>query len=232
MRFESTIQFERVLVVDDHAISRQFTLSALQHCDCRIRQTGTAEGALNTALSWLPQAIITDLWLPDYSGQELAKRILDQWPENASQPLLVLLTGDSKARRSRANLMLFDQVLIKPVAEGALCKALHRTTLPYVREKYAPENDPALWTLFRQELEQSLLELDGCISTLRTDSASRLLHKLIASSVLLGEKPLEVKLRTLHRSCSPGARPENLAHAYLDFRRYCRSYFVQLGTAN
>jgi len=115
----------RILVVDDNqdaAESMAMLLSMTGH-EARVELGGQA--ALNTAVSFLPQAIFCDLGMPGMSGYEFAKRLRQD--RRGAKTLLVALSGwgaDEDKEHSRA--AGFDAHLTKPASMEAVTALLAR----------------------------------------------------------------------------------------------------------
>ncbi len=104
----------RVLLVDDEPRLLGALLQLLKEHDIVAHTVATAEAAFHL-LAEEPayDAIVTDLWMPRTSGQELATKLRG--------PRLIALTGDVLARE---RLRHFDACLVKPVHIEALISAI------------------------------------------------------------------------------------------------------------
>ena len=83
----------RVLVVEDDPVCRRYTSEALRQAGSTVKQTDCIRRALRLALVWRPGLILTDLNLPDGSGEELVRRLRTDWPAKHPLPLLVAMTA-------------------------------------------------------------------------------------------------------------------------------------------
>ncbi|WP_457391632.1 hybrid sensor histidine kinase/response regulator [Roseateles sp. P5_E1] len=115
----------RILVVDDNddaATSLAMLLSLSGH-EVEVANSGPA--ALQTAASFLPQAVFCDVGMPGMDGHEFATR-LRQDPRFAST-LLVALTGwGSEEDKKRSRAAGFDEHLTKPASVDAVSALLAR----------------------------------------------------------------------------------------------------------
>lgn len=107
-----TIIPPRVLVIEDHADSRE-SLRLLLSC-CGYETLVSADGAegLRMALEWRPEVVISDIGLPEMDGWEVARRTRAAL---GNKVLLIALTGYGQPA-DLANSMAagFDAHLTKP----------------------------------------------------------------------------------------------------------------------
>ena len=208
----------RVLVVDDHAMSRRYTVAALRQNGATVKASGTPQRALAIALRWLPDAICTDLQLPGMDGRELIRRIRQGWPAARPQPLIVVLSADPEPLAPRQQLLV-DRVLTKPATPAQLRAAL--TTQPADRvmegeDGAAPLPATELQQLFRKELTLRLPDLESRLARKEFSQVRAILHQLLASSRLCGDRRLETDLQALHTACRDGARAAEVGRRYCD----------------
>ncbi|HEY8878089.1 MAG TPA: hybrid sensor histidine kinase/response regulator [Roseateles sp.] len=115
----------RILVVDDNddAASSLAMLLSLSGHEVQVENGGLA--ALQTASTFLPQAIFCDVGMPGMGGHEFATR-LRQDPRFATT-LLVALTGwGSEEDKKRSRAAGFDEHLTKPASVDAVTALLAR----------------------------------------------------------------------------------------------------------
>ena len=92
---ETTAEFmARILIVDDHRISRQFMAAALRQNAVEVKQAATASQALAIALAWLPDVILMDVRLGDESGYDIARQLSERWPSGLRQPDIRMLSAE------------------------------------------------------------------------------------------------------------------------------------------
>ena len=205
----------RILVVDDHAISGRHSVAVLQQCAGTVKLARNASEALATASSWYPDLICMDIHLPDINGLEVIRRIQLAWPADQRPPRIIILTGDdSGLKQSDLAALNIDALLVKPVSgqqlrEAARLQATDRVAAPEPRE-----DKLELLYLFREELERRLPELDQCISDFDRHRAASILHQLIASSAICNECELESALRKLDAACRRDGSTAELARTY------------------
>ncbi len=73
-----------VLVVDDHPVVRDGVSAALARSSLRVvAEAATAGEAVRLAVQHRPTVVLMDLSLPDFSGMEATRQILEKVPETA-----------------------------------------------------------------------------------------------------------------------------------------------------
>ena len=230
MRDPSRNQGPSVLVVDDHRISREYTVAALREIAASVKQADSAEAALQTALHFLPDVICMDIDLAGASGLELIERIRERWPLDAPHPRVFFLSAEQPSpEQLRLAGTAVERFLLKPVGPQQL-RAILAPVSATVAAPGPLQPDPELRRLFRQELRHRLDELDCCISTGNLAAASALLHQLIASSGLCRERELEPRMRSMLSACREKSGPARLARSYYSMWVKARYYLDSAGS--
>jgi CheY-like chemotaxis protein len=222
-----------VLVVDDHRFSREYTAAALREMAGSVKQAESAVEALEAALHDLPDLIITDVDLAGDSGLDLIRHIRERWPAGRPLPRVVVLT----AERPRPDQQFavgsgVETFLVKPAEPEQLRHLLAPESLPAVASSAPTNEDPELHRLFRRELLSRLDDLDDCISRRDLAAAGAILHQLIASSRLRGERGLASKMRALLAACRHHGAAAGIAGSYYSMWVGARYYLdsVEPGT--
>ena len=224
MKTNSYDQDVGILIIDDHTISRHFTVAALRQFTNNIRQARTGHEAISTTRNWFPGLIYTDIHLPDTCGLAMVQEIRSAWPQERSLPHIIVITGDCSSRlRLRVKQSNVAGILLKPVrmedirASAQQLIHLNSTVQESSLRDPAAAIDYELCELFSRELLTRLPLLDGYISALNWEPASEILHQLIASSAMCQEKKLENYSRLLYQAISANAGPKIIAQAYHPF---------------
>ena len=220
---------DRALVVDDHEISRHFTVAALRQGDLRVKHCADAGQALQLARDWLPKIIVLDIQLAcrDIDGQQLAAEILQIWPGMTERPLLLALTAQPSLLNSTPGSRgLFDHVLRKPLSSKALWTAIG-SKHPEHHETCLPEAGGQLRALFHQELQQRLPQLDACMTRLDLAGVAAITHQLTASCALCGAEELRKKMYRLNRSCRREIGNSQLSRDYFSLVSAVRRYLAE-----
>jgi CheY-like chemotaxis protein len=214
----------RILIVDDHQISRQFLTAALRRIASDVKQAGTAPEARALAWSWLPDVILMDVRLGDTNGFAVARQICSHWPPATRRPRIIMLSAQPRQAGERAiNPVVTDGFLAKPV------------NIPELLHAIAPSANPAsgcavehslsqLRGLFQKELTSRLSQLEQSLTARDIAGARAILHQLIASSGLCRELQLERDLRALHEACGKQAQATGLARPYFSLLIHARKY--------
>ncbi len=84
----------RILVVDDEPINHELVARALGPFGVQLEFTSNGKLGVAKARTMKPDAIITDVMMPDISGYELT-RVLRREAELATTPILMLLTAQA-----------------------------------------------------------------------------------------------------------------------------------------
>ena len=209
----------RVLVVDDHRLSRMFTVAALRQTGCSVKQARSVHEAVQTAQDWWPTVILADWNLGDGNGGDLARRLRGALPAGRGMPRLVLLTGEAPERLPPGVAGCgFAQVLCKPFDAAGLARAVQSPARRYSVEEAGKPFEPR--TAFAEELRQRLPEMERSLAGGDADATAATIHQLVAGSALSGERDIETDLRALNAAVLNDPQPGTVADAWC---RLCRS---------
>lgn len=215
----------KVLVVDDHAISRMHIAAVFQDISCAVRQSGTAVEAITIASDWFPDVICMDIRLPDDNGLRVISTILSAWTPGRIKPVVIILTADeSVIDKTRLAELQVAKVLVKPVSGQQLREIICLRMPGRVSEEQVKGSAWELRNLFKEELRLRMPELDGCMLNMEMSKAAGILHQLIASAAICQEPQLESDLRELDRECRHGAHASSLARYYTAFLNSARDF--------
>jgi len=113
----------RVLLVEDHSVSRMVARGYLERMHCTVVEAATGAEALDAAARQAFDAILMDMDLPDITGSETARRIRQHG--TAPTPPIIAVTahalGDTEEIRAGTGM---DAVLTKPLSPQALFAVL------------------------------------------------------------------------------------------------------------
>ncbi|WP_066097376.1 response regulator [Xanthomonas massiliensis] len=113
----------RVLLVEDDPVSRSFLQAVLESAAAQVATAETAQAALLHARGQAFDLWLIDANLPDMRGEALLSSLRAHWPGAVA----LAHTADSSADMRRRLLAAgFAEVLVKPLAPGALLQALAR----------------------------------------------------------------------------------------------------------
>ena len=108
----------KILVVDDMAINRKVLgihLRNLEAKDVRFAENGIA--ALEAMKDWKPDVVLTDIWMPEMDGQQLAAAMKKD-PSLADIPVMAITADIDVA--STYDMSGFAKVIAKPVTSDKL----------------------------------------------------------------------------------------------------------------
>lgn len=114
-----------VLVVDDHADTREVLLVWLNCCGFRGEEAEDGSSALARITENLPDAILLDIGLPDFDGYELCRR-LRRDPATQSTPIIALTGWGMANDVRRAKDAGCNAVLVKPCPPERVLLELQR----------------------------------------------------------------------------------------------------------
>jgi len=130
----------RILIVDDEPINHQLVARALESLDAQLEYAVNGNQGVAQARTLKPDAIITDVMMPDISGYELT-RILRREPEFAGTPILILTAQSGLEDKLKAFEAGADDHLTKPF-EGAELMVRVSALLRRAKTSRAPREVP------------------------------------------------------------------------------------------
>ena len=109
---------DRVLVVDDMTMNRKILgihLANLKIKDVRFAENG--EAAMQVMNEWVPDLVLTDMWMPKMDGTQLAEAM--RADRRLAEIPVVAVTADVDVG-STYDMSLFAKIISKPVTTGKL----------------------------------------------------------------------------------------------------------------
>jgi CheY-like chemotaxis protein len=112
---------KRVLIVDDMRINLMILATKVKryNCLCEIAESGVR--ALELLDTFKPDIILTDLWMPEMNGDQLAENIR-KLPNYQGLPIFVV-TADSDDS-TEFNFSVFTGMIQKPIDDNRLIEVL------------------------------------------------------------------------------------------------------------
>ena len=112
MQGSTALDGVRVLLVEDALDIRDVVGLLLRSDGAEVRAAANAREALEIALVWNFDVLLTDLGLPDIPGDALIKEIL---AVKSRRPRVVVMTGYSEPYQSQARAAGANAILTKPL---------------------------------------------------------------------------------------------------------------------
>jgi CheY-like chemotaxis protein len=120
-----------VLVVDKDPVARDMITSVLQYCGALVTAVASAAAALGMMRLIKPDAIVTELMLPDEDGYELIRQVRALKPEEGGTiPAIAVSRHLSADDRVRVLGRGFEVYLQKPLDPWEMCRVVSRLTMP------------------------------------------------------------------------------------------------------
>lgn len=110
-----------VLIVDDVPMNLKVLEAVLKRFKVRVIACNSAKEALKKLNEGVVSLILTDLWMPEMSGEELAKIIKDD-PRTNKIPVIAV-TADTQAHQNKE---FFDGFLLKPISTLTISEILSK----------------------------------------------------------------------------------------------------------
>ena len=116
-----------ILIVDDHAPSRQFLTTLLQYKGHRLLEACDGSQALDQAEAAHPDLVITDILMPNMDGYELVRRLRQLSPEYRTKAIFYSAAYLEQEARALANACGVSQVLRKPADPEEILRIVEKT---------------------------------------------------------------------------------------------------------
>ena len=120
----------RVLLVDDHADTRDAIAAVLAECGAQVVAVGCGADALKALENEAPDVLVSDIAMPGMDGQSLMRRIRELGARRGSIPAIALTGYASPADRTQALLAGYQVFLPKPCDPTELITLVARLAGP------------------------------------------------------------------------------------------------------
>ncbi|GAA3530423.1 diguanylate cyclase [Zobellella aerophila] len=138
---------ERVLLVEDDQLLADHYRLVLEYAGMAVEVLQQPEQIAETVFSFRPELILMDLYMPDYSGPDLAG-VLRQYDNWAGLPIVYLSAETDLGRQIQALRSGADDFLTKPISDAQLVAAV-RVRVNRARELMAQINQDSLTGLLK-----------------------------------------------------------------------------------
>lgn len=156
----------RILLVEDHALTRQVIAAQLRRWGATVQEAATADDALAAQMQAPCPLVMLDIGLPGMDGCALARQLRLLEAEGTPRARLIALSaftgGDHALRCQTAGI---DAVLLKPLQADALLQALDEPVSVSAVQSTAPE----LMAAYEEDIDRELQCLHEAIA--RCDAA-------------------------------------------------------------
>lgn len=156
----------RILLVEDHALTRQVIAAQLRRWGATVQEAATADDALTVQMQAPCPLVMLDIGLPGMDGCALARQLRLLEAEGTPRARLIALSaftgGDHALRCQTAGI---DAVLLKPLQADALLQALDEPVSVSAVQSTAPE----LMAAYEEDIDRELQCLHEAIA--RCDAA-------------------------------------------------------------
>jgi PAS domain S-box-containing protein len=123
----------KILVVDDEADMRDLMKVILTSYGIQVQVVGSAEEALTLLDSWQPDALVSDIGMPEMDGYNLLQHIRRLPPERGGQiPAIALTAYAGEFDQKQAFAAGFQQHISKPVEPEHLIQAIATLVKPHL----------------------------------------------------------------------------------------------------
>jgi len=114
----------RVLIVDDHHVTRHSVAQILASQGARVAEAPTAQAALGLLQEFSPQILLLDMMLPDMNGREVLKFLKGARPPDLRK--ILILTGDTATiNPPLARELGADDLIPKPIDVASLIEKVN-----------------------------------------------------------------------------------------------------------
>jgi CheY-like chemotaxis protein len=118
-----------VMLLEDHADSRELLVEALRRSGAAVTAFATARDAYAALERIRPSVIVADIALPDEDGYSFIRRVrAHSTPAIRSVPAIAVTAYATIPDREEALAVGFQQHLAKPIDPGRLVEAIHSVT--------------------------------------------------------------------------------------------------------
>ena len=114
----------RIVVIDDSEIQLAVATEVLQNAGFQVRAVSSLRKFVNTVLDWKPNLIVTDLCMPEMSGEKLCAWLRKQ-VETAKTPIIICSSADDAELARVARAVGADGYVSKSAGPQALPSKLH-----------------------------------------------------------------------------------------------------------
>lgn len=192
-----------VLVVDDNRVNRALIAAQLADLGAHADHADGGQRALDACARGDYDALLLDLQMPDIDGFEVAARLA----AGGRRPLIVAVTANAQQALVRMPYRAgFDAVLVKPVVQAALARAL----AALVAERRDAERsvaalDPEIVTMLAEDLPAQADAVHRALDAGDRAALAATLHDLVGTAAACGFDALKAAAERVRKQAADGA---------------------------
>ncbi|HEY3767505.1 MAG TPA: response regulator transcription factor [Candidatus Angelobacter sp.] len=209
----------RILVVDDETQIARVLKTALNSQGYEIKTAADGESALNLAMDWIPDLIVTDLSMPGMSGIELCRAVR----ERSQVPIIVLSVRGEEKTKIEALDAGADDYVTKPFSVNELLARVRSNLRRVAATNDAPSDavedgdfyiNPESRVVRVRSKEVHLTPKEFDLLTFMARHPNKVLtHRVLLNAVWGGESVqqpeyLRVFINQLRKKVEPGETPQ------------------------
>jgi CheY-like chemotaxis protein len=122
--FENQLPNIRIVIVDDHADTRNLLRLLLEYCGAQPTVAGSGQEALELIKKEHPDLLVSDLAMPHMDGYELMEKVQDLEEEIGSLPSIACSAFARAEDRARSRQAGFQAHVAKPVDPDELVRTI------------------------------------------------------------------------------------------------------------
>lgn len=205
----------KVLVVDDHHVSRLLMCEQLKHLGMAYASVGTGRDGLKAWGTGQFDAVIIDCNMPGLSGLEVTRSIREREQAGARPPCLILgYTADAQpSERERCIQAGMDDCLFKPVPLRTLARRLALAG-PGTRSGSAPASPALPRALLAQALQSCREDRQALMNVKDRATLLRMAHRIKGAALMVDAQVLASACERLEQLCDNGV-PDSFPPAWI-----------------
>ncbi len=209
----------RILVVDDETQITRVLKTVLQSQGYEVKTAADGEAALDLAMDWIPDLIVTDLSMPKMNGIELSRLVRERSPV----PIIVLSVREDEKSKIEALDAGADDYVTKPFSTNELLARV-RANLRRVAASREETSEPLEAGDFYINPESRVVRVRGkeihltpkefeLLVFMARHANKVLTHRVLLNAVWGGESVqqpeyLRVFINQLRKKIEPGDKPQ------------------------
>lgn len=200
---------ETILIVDDNPENLRLLELVLLNEKFTVRTARSAKEALEALDASVPDALLTDIQMPDTDGLELIRRVRLN-PLTREMAILAVSANAMKQNIEEAFAAGCDDYITKPIDTRTFAASVRKQLKLGRKSEARPQNDAAvsqetllLHRKFLADCQRQVEQLLGCTNdSVRRQRACRILHQCAGTAGVLGHPDVTTLARDLETHSS------------------------------